>query len=56
MVGMEHDEAKEYSGFGKAVIPMDEMSVFHLYRARELMMKILEDIPQDKYNESIGIR
>lgn len=56
VMGLEHDEAKEYSSFGKAVIPMNEMSVFHLYRARELMMKILEDIPQDKYDESIGIR
>ena len=54
--GMERDEAKEYSSFGKAVIPMNEMSVFHLYRACELMMKVLEDIPQDKYEESIGIR
>ena len=35
VVGMERDEAKEYSSFGKAVIPMNEMSVFHLYRARE---------------------
>lgn len=56
VVGMERDEAKEYSSFGKAVVPMNEMSVFHLYRARELMMKILEDIPQNKYEESIGIR
>ena len=56
VVGLECDEAKEYGGFGKAVIAMNEMSVFHLYRARELMMKILEDIPQDKYEESIGIR
>jgi transcriptional regulator with XRE-family HTH domain len=56
VVGIERDEAKKYSSFGKTVIPMNEMSVFHLYRARELMMKILEDIPQDKYEESIGIR
>ena len=55
-MGLERDEANEYSSFGKAVIPMDEMSVFHLYRARELMMKIVEYIPQNKYDESIGIR
>ena len=56
VVGMARDETKEYGSIGKAVIPMNEMSMFHLYRARELMMKILEDIPQDKYEESIGIR
>ena len=56
VMGLERDEANEYNDFGKAVIPMNEMSVFHLYRARELMMKILEDIPQDKYEKSIGIR
>ena len=56
VMGLERDEANEYSSFGKAVIPMDEVSVFHLYRARELMMKIVEYIPQNKYDESIGIR
>ena len=46
-VAVECDEAKEYSSFGKAVIPMNEISVFHLYCARELMMKSLEE----KYEE-----
>lgn len=56
VIGLERDEAKEFGSFGKAVVSMNEMSVFHLYRACELMMKILEDIPQNKYEESIGIR
>lgn len=56
VMGLERDEANEYSGFGKAVIPMNEMSVFHLYHASDIMAKILERIPEDKYDESVGIR
>lgn len=55
VMGLERDEANEYSSFGKAVIPMNEMSVFLPYRARELIMKMAGDIPREKYDESIGI-
>lgn len=54
--GIEHDEARAYTSEGKAVISATEMKEYHQYRACELMKKIMGHIPENVYEDSIGIR
>lgn len=51
LVAAEQQEEQAYSATGRAVVGMGEMPAFHLYRAQELMKKIVERISEDCYHE-----
>lgn len=51
IVAAEQREEQVYSATGRAVVGMGEMPAFHLYRAQEVMKKIVERISEDCYHE-----
>lgn len=51
LVAAEQREEQVYSATGRAVVGMGEMPAFHLYRAQEVMKKIVERISEDCYHE-----
>jgi len=54
--GLEIEEEKLMSHFGKAVIEANEMSIFCTYQTVDLFKKIIEDLPENFWLESVGLR
>ena len=54
--GLEIEEKKLAADVGKSIIDADKMSVFCVYQTVDLFKKIIEDLPENFWLESVGLK
>jgi len=55
VLGVEYEERKNLSAYGKAVMDADKMAIFCVYQSVDAFKKIVEGLPENYWRKTVGL-